>query len=73
MSKIPEQDRAESHPEAVDKLAFSAVAAPGSTDHAGKSALVLDFHSQNGPPATRKEVWSYYAFYAADNGIGTFQ
>lgn len=24
-------------------------------------------------PATRREVWSYYAYYAANNGIGSFQ
>jgi hypothetical protein len=24
-------------------------------------------------PATRKELWSYYAYYAGNNGIGSFQ
>lgn len=24
-------------------------------------------------PATKREVWSYYAYYAANNGIGSFQ
>lgn len=26
-----------------------------------------------GQPATRKEVWSYYCYYAGNNGIGSFQ
>jgi len=26
-----------------------------------------------GPPASRKEVWSYYSYYAGNNGIGSFQ
>ena len=26
-----------------------------------------------GPPATKREVWSYYAYFAANNGIGSFQ
>lgn len=32
--------------------------------------------TENGPygtPATRKELWSYYAYYAGNNGIGSFQ
>ena len=76
MSEKQQHDWTENQPEAVDKLAFSAVAAPGSTGDTGKNPLDtpdLNLHSQNGPPATKKEVWSYYAFYAADNGIGTFQ
>jgi hypothetical protein len=24
-------------------------------------------------PATRRELWSYYAYYAGNNGIGSFQ
>ena len=68
------QQKNETHPDAIDKLAFTAVAAPGSID--GKNPLHvadLDQFAPNGAPATRKEVWSYYSFYAADNGIGTFQ
>ena len=30
-------------------------------------------HAPTGPPASNKEVWSYYAYYAANNGIGCFQ
>lgn len=26
-----------------------------------------------GPPATKKEVWAYYTYYAGNNGIGAFQ
>lgn len=26
-----------------------------------------------GPPATTKEVWAYYTYYAGNNGIGAFQ
>ena len=61
-------NQTDSHPQAVDKLAFSAVAAPDSGN-----ASDLDAFATPGPPATKKEVWSYYAFYAADNGIGTYQ
>lgn len=24
-------------------------------------------------PATRRELWAYYAYYAGNNGIGSFQ
>jgi hypothetical protein len=68
---------AAAHPEAVDKLAFSAVAAPGSSEQSAEkdspNARDLSINEQISKPATKKEVWSYYAFYAADNGIGTFQ
>lgn len=30
-------------------------------------------HAPKGPPASNKEVWSYYAYYAANNGIGCYQ
>lgn len=63
-----QENEAEVHPEGVDKLAFSAVAAPETSNASDLTAF-----SAHGPPATKKEVWSYYAFYAADNGIGTFQ
>ena len=33
----------------------------------------LDQYIPQGAPATRKEVWSYYAYYAGNNGIGSFQ
>lgn len=76
MGKKQEQGWTEVQPESVDKLAFSAVAAPGSTSETGENpydTTDLDIYPGHGSPATRKEVWSYYAFYAADNGIGTFQ
>lgn len=75
--------------ETVDKLPlpFTAVAAPASYQSAeertfgtGSGTLVIasqyshQVHEQNtGPPATRKELWSYYAYYAGNNGIGSFQ
>lgn len=65
-------DRCEAVPERcaedADRLAFSAAAAPLATDTSDVNLL-----SKHGPPATRKEVWSYYSFYAADNGIGAYQ
>lgn len=33
----------------------------------------LDQYLPQGPPATKKEVLSYYAYYAGNNGIGSFQ
>jgi hypothetical protein len=33
----------------------------------------LDQYTSKGAPATKKEVWSYYAYYAGNNGIGSFQ
>jgi hypothetical protein len=65
---VKQESEAEAHPEAVDKLAFSAIAAPDSSNASDLTAF-----STHGSPTTKKEVWSYYAFYAADNGIGTFQ
>ena len=29
--------------------------------------------SRSSTPATRRELWSYYAYYAGNNGIGSFQ
>ncbi|KAH6681508.1 autophagy-related protein 22-like protein [Halenospora varia] len=63
----------------IDKLAFSAVAAPNPDSTAG-SALSqpheirdLDHYASKGEPATKKEVYSYYTYYAGNNGIGSFQ
>jgi hypothetical protein len=70
------QNKPEGAPDHIDKLAFTAVAAPGSSGDSGKNPHEipdLDQFIPKGPPATTKEVWSYYLFYAADNGIGTFQ
>ncbi len=68
-------------PEGVDdhisKLAFTAVAAPGPGSSTGSNAPHeihdLDQYVPFGPPATKKEVYSYYAYYAGNNGIGSFQ
>ncbi|RAL68785.1 hypothetical protein DID88_007476 [Monilinia fructigena] len=61
---------------------FTAVAAPGSYQSAEDETLdtgtgtgtIVSAHQQaTGPPATRRELWSYYAYYAGNNGIGSFQ
>ncbi|KAH8663398.1 autophagy-related protein 22-like protein [Tricladium varicosporioides] len=63
----------------IDKLAFSAVAAPNPDSTAGSASLQphelrdLDHYAPKGEPATRKEVYSYYTYYAGNNGIGSFQ
>lgn len=32
-----------------------------------------DMHEEDrGPPATKRELYSYYAFYAGNNGTGPF-
>lgn len=33
----------------------------------------LESHVENDPAATRRELYSYYAYYAGNNGIGSFQ
>lgn len=30
-------------------------------------------HDENDSAATRRELYSYYAYYAGNNGIGSFQ
>jgi hypothetical protein len=55
------------------ELPFTAVAGPnadGSTDGSNDFPQV-DHHI--GPPASRKEIFSYYLYYAGNNGIGSFQ
>jgi len=67
---------AKAEPEAIGKLPFTAVAAPDpSTSGSGLDPVPrdLDHYNSNSPPATRTEVYSYYAYYAANNGIGSFQ
>ena len=46
-------------------------AALATEESSGDSAPVEN--TPYGPPATRGEVWSYYAYFAANNGIGSFQ
>jgi len=61
----------------ISKLAFSAVAAPDpNTQSDSKTPYEirdLDQYIVKGPPATKREVFSYYAYYAGNNGIGSFQ
>jgi hypothetical protein len=68
----------------VDKLAFTAVAAPATTnadavESSGTPSEPLDVlrdqdvYGADGPLATNKEIYSYYAYYAGNNGIGSFQ
>ncbi|RDL40561.1 uncharacterized protein BP5553_00540 [Venustampulla echinocandica] len=65
----------------ISKLAFTAVAAPNPSSDSTSSRAHrqpheipdLDHYVPKGPPATKKEVWSYYAYYAGNNGIGSFQ
>lgn len=33
----------------------------------------LESHDENDPAATKRELYSYYAYYAGNNGIGSFQ
>jgi len=61
----------------ISKLAFSAVATPDNSPFGGETrsdeVRDLDQYVAKGSPATRKEVISYYAYYAGNNGIGSFQ
>ncbi|KAE8448160.1 hypothetical protein EG329_009764 [Mollisiaceae sp. DMI_Dod_QoI] len=73
-----EEYKPEGEGDHISKLPFTAVAAPSpeSSDESTRNAHEihdLDQYIPVGEPATRKEVLSYYAFYAADNGIGSFQ
>ena len=59
----------------ISKLAFTAIGSPDSKDPGAGPAAPhnLGLYITNGPPATRKEVLSYYAYFAGNNGIGAFQ
>jgi hypothetical protein len=65
----------------ISKLAFTAVATPDPGELSGDSTSAqdshepydLDHYKSSGSPATTKEVASYYAYYAGNNGIGSFQ
>jgi hypothetical protein len=72
------------HRSHVDKLAFTAVAAPATTntdvaESSGTPSKPLDVlrdqdvYGADGPLASKKEIYSYYAYYAGNNGIGSFQ
>ncbi|KAG9234144.1 autophagy-related protein 22-like protein [Amylocarpus encephaloides] len=63
----------------VDEIAVAAPREPSSTEGPSKAnrnsheIRDLDQYVPQGPPATKKEVYSYYAYYAGNNGIGSFQ
>ncbi|KAH8793951.1 autophagy-related protein 22-like protein [Hyaloscypha finlandica] len=61
----------------ISKLAFRAVATSDTAPFGGETRTDevrdLDQYVAKGPPATKKEVASYYAYYAGNNGIGSFQ
>jgi hypothetical protein len=62
-------------PAQISKLPFTATAVPDPEDsNAGSTGPHdLDHYENKGPPATNVEVASYYAYYAGNNGIGSFQ
>ncbi|TVY68924.1 Autophagy-related protein [Lachnellula suecica] len=67
---------AEGQDDHISKLAFTAVAAPGEVSSNSSNPHEirdLDQYVPKGAPASTKEVWSYYAYYAGNNGIGSFQ
>lgn len=69
--------KSEGQDDHISKLAFTAVAAPGPASPSSPTSRHdikdLDQYVPQGAPATTKEVWSYYSYYAGNNGIGSFQ
>ncbi|KAK2005203.1 hypothetical protein LZ32DRAFT_696755 [Colletotrichum eremochloae] len=65
-------EQEENHP---TKLAVTFIAAPDQS--AESSVEVPDLHHYDdhkiGPTVTKKELYSYYTYYAGNNGIGSFQ
>ncbi|KAK2036081.1 MFS general substrate transporter [Colletotrichum somersetense] len=65
-------EQEEDHP---TKLAVTFIAAPDQS--AESSVEVPDLHHYDdhkiGPTVTKKELYSYYTYYAGNNGIGSFQ
>ena len=55
------------------ELPFTAVAGPDEGGSVNGSNSLPNVDQHIGPPATRKEIFSYYLYYAANNGIGSFQ
>lgn len=56
-------------PGPAEKLAaFTSIATPEPADAGGQA-----HPGPNDPAATTKELYSYYAYYAGNNGIGSFQ
>ncbi|KAG4420787.1 hypothetical protein IFR04_006067 [Cadophora malorum] len=75
---MAEQDKyiTEGEGDHISKLAFTAVAAPGPESSSASTPHEihdLDQYTPVGAPATKKEVYSYYLYYAGNNGIGSFQ
>jgi hypothetical protein len=68
-------DSLEKEPENITKLAYTAVAAPGPSSDSTDPHDIHDLtdYIPTGKPATKKEVWSYYTYYAGNNGIGSAQ
>ena len=80
MAELPEKvvGNEEGEQDHIQKLAFTSVAAPGagSSSDSGRAPHDipdLDQYIPRGAPASQKEVWSYYTYYAGNNGIGSFQ
>ncbi len=76
----PDQDQLASRPEPaenhISKSEFTVVAPEkGSSNNSTAGHEIQDLHqyTPQGAPATNKEVYSYYAYYAGNNGIGSFQ
>ncbi|CZS93364.1 related to AUT4-breakdown of autophagic vesicles inside the vacuole [Rhynchosporium graminicola] len=59
--------------EEVDKLVIADVAAASRDSTPPHDTHDLDQYNPVSPPATKKEVYSYYLYYAGNNGIGSFQ
>jgi hypothetical protein len=57
----------------VTELPFKAVADPNPDDSVNGSNELSNVDHHIGPPATRKEIFSYYLYFAGNNGIGSFQ
>jgi hypothetical protein len=66
-----------SEKDSISKPTLTTEAGPDSASPNASTTLNaikdLDHYKPQGAPATNKEVWSYYAYYAGNNGIGSFQ
>lgn len=62
-------------PVQTKKLISTTKAAPIAPVPNGESIATRNLYQDQyeGPPATTKEVAAYYAYYAGNNGIGSFQ
>jgi hypothetical protein len=58
----------------LEKLPEEAVIQPTTlTEEDSNNDSTTFSHAPSGPPATRRELWAYYAYFAGNNGIGSFQ